>query len=213
MSFGIPMARCSLVLAVCGAVVACGASGTQAAAPVKTTEVDASPELERYLPLEDGTVFSYDTHSEHDNAHGVLIVQVSRPRPGRIDLRMGSRTERLQLVPDGISYVEGGYLLKAPLTKGSTWRSRSGTVRVEATDETVTVPAGSFPGCLRTVEENRDAALSRTVSQVYCPHVGLVSVQVEGMTAEGPNRETAVLRSFGPRVDVTTENVTTTSDD
>jgi hypothetical protein len=165
------------------------------------------------MPLEDGTVFSYDTRSEHDNARGVLIVQVARPRPGRVDLRMGSRTERLQFVPDGIAYVEGGYLLKTPLSKGNTWRSRTGTVRVENTDETASVPAGTFPGCLRTVEEARDTAMSRKVSQVYCPHVGLVSVEVEGMTAEGPNRETAVLRSFGPRVDVTGENVTTTTDD
>jgi hypothetical protein len=180
---------------------------------VQTTTVDASPELERYMPLEDGTVFSYDTHSERDNARGILIVQISRPRPGRVDLRMGSRTERLQFVPDGIAYVEGGYLLKAPLSKGATWHSRSGVVRVENTDEIADVPAGKFPGCLRTVEESRDTALARTVSQVYCPHVGLVSVEVEGMTVDGPNKETAVLRSFGPRVDVTSENVTTTTDE
>ena len=205
--------RCALALGACVATVACGATTPQAGAAVQATQVDASPELERYMPLEDSTVFSYDTHSEHDNAHGILIVQSSRPRPGRVDLRMGSRTERLQFVPDGIAYVEGGYLLKAPLTKGATWRSRNGTVRVEGTDETADVPAGKFPGCLRTVEEARDSAQARTVSQVYCPHVGLVSVEVEGMTPEGPNRETAVLRSFGPRVDVTSENVTTTTDD
>jgi hypothetical protein len=213
MSRVIRKASSLLLLAVYAGVTGCAPSTPDAKTSSKTTEVDASPELERYLPLEDGTVFSYDTHSEHDNAHGTLIVQISRPRPGRIDLRMGSRTERLELVPDGVAYVDGGYLLKAPLSKGNTWRSRTGTVRVESTDETATVPAGSFPGCLRTVEASTDAALSRTVSQVYCPHVGLVSVVVEGMTAEGPNRETAVLRSFGPRVDVTSENVTTTTDD
>lgn len=212
MSHGIRTASSLLALTLCGGA-GCAPSTADARAPVQTTEVDASPELERYLPLEDGTVFSYDTRSEHDNAHGTLIVQVSRPRPGRVDLRMGSRTERLQFVPDGVVYVDGGYLLKVPLTKGSTWRSRTGTVRVEATDETVTVPAGSFPGCLRTVEASQDAGQGRTVSQTYCPHVGLVSVEVEGMTPEGLNRETAVLRSFGPRVDVTSGNVTTTTDD
>ena len=197
------------VLAVCG----CTPAAAPSAAAPPAAQVDASPELERYLPLEDGTVFSYDTQSEHGGARGVLIVQVTRPRPGRVDLRMGSRTERLQTVPDGISYVDGGYLLKAPLTVGSTWRSRTGMVRVDATDQSVSVPAGKFEGCLRTVEESRDTSLSRKVSQVYCPHVGLVSVEVEGMTAEGPNRETALLRSFGPRVDLTNQNVTTTSDD
>lgn len=204
---------CALALAAGVCTTACGGSTPHAGVAVQTTEVDTSPELERYMPLEDGTVFSYDTHSEHDNANGVLIVQISRPRPGRVDLRMGSRTERLQFAPDGIAYVEGGYVLKTPLAKGNTWRSRNGTVRVDGTDETADVPAGKFPGCLRTVEEARDSALARTVSQVYCPHVGLVSVEVEGMTPQGPNRETAVLRSFGPRVDVTSENVTTTTDE
>jgi hypothetical protein len=199
-----------MLVAATGFGVGCGSpaeSKTAAAAPV----ADASPEMERYLPLEDGTVFSYDTHSELRNAQGLLIVQVSRPRTGRVDLRMGSRTERLQFVPDGIAYVEGGYLLKAPLTKGSTWRSRTGVVRIENTEETATVPAGKFEGCLRTIEESHDAALPRTVASVYCPHVGLVMVAVDGMTAEGHDRETAVLKSFGPRVDLTTQNATTTT--
>lgn len=192
--------------------VAC--SSTPAAeAPTGVGEGDARPEVERYLPLEDGTVFSYDTLSEQRNAHGLLIVQVTRPRTGRVDLRMGSRTERLQFVPDGIAYVEGGYLLKTPLTKGSTWRSRTGMVRVESTDETATVPAGKFEGCLRTVEEVKTAGLTRNVSSLYCPHVGLVMVDVSGMTPDGQDRETAVLRSFGPRVDVTSHSVTTTTDD
>lgn len=193
--------------------MACAAATPGADVAVRTNQVDAAPDLERYLPLEDGTVFSYDTHSEHNNARGTLIVQISRPRTGRVDLRMGSRIERLEFVPDGVAYVDGGYLLKAPLAKGSSWRSRTGTVRVEGTDETANVPAGTFPGCLRTVEEARDGTSARTVTQVYCPHVGLVSVDVEGMTSEGPDRETAVLRSFGPRVDVTSQNVTTTTDE
>jgi hypothetical protein len=194
------------------ALVACS-SQPAAQAPGQATDSDAKPELERYLPLEDGTVFSYDTQSEQRNARGLLIVQVSRPRTGRVDLRMGSRTERLQFVPDGIAYVEGGYLLKVPLAKGATWRSRSGMVRIESTEETATVPAGKFEGCLRTVEELKDAGLTRTVASVYCPHVGLVMIDVNGMTPDGHDRETAVLRSFGPRVDLTTQNVTTTTDD
>ena len=196
-----------------GTALGACSSPPAAQAPAPAADTDAKPELERYLPLEDGTVFSYDTQSEQRNAHGLLIVQVSRPRTGRVDIRMGSRTERLQFVPDGIAYVEGGYLLKVPLAKGSTWRSRTGMVRIESTDETASVPAGKFEGCLRTVEEVKDAGLARTVSSLYCPHVGLVMVDVNGMTPEGHDRETAVLRSFGPRVDVTSQSVTTTTDD
>ncbi|HEX4338527.1 MAG TPA: hypothetical protein VH062_21630 [Polyangiaceae bacterium] len=203
----------SFVAVIASAVLTACQPATAAKAPVAAPSKDAMPEIERYLPLENGTVFSYDTQSEQSSAHGLLIVQVSRPRTGRVDLRMGSRTERLQFVPDGIAYVEGGYLLKTPVAKGTTWRGRTGTVHIESTEETATVPAGKFDGCVRTVEEAKDSGLSRTISQVYCPHVGLVMVDVEGMTAEGHNRETAVLRSFGPRVDLTTEPVTTTTDD
>jgi hypothetical protein len=200
-------------MSACASSIAGCAKALPPVAPVQTAESDATPVIEQYLPLEDGTVFSYDTQSEQRNARGVLIVQVSRPRTGRVDLRMGSKTERLQFVPDGIAYVEGGYLLKAPITKGTNWRGRTGMVRIESTDEAANVPAGKFQGCVRTVEEARDAGFARTVSSVYCPHVGLVMVDVDGTTPDGHDRETAVLRSFGPRVDLTTHNVTTTTDD
>lgn len=174
-------------------------------------EVDARPEIERYLPLENGTVFSYDTTSEETGQKGVLIVQISRPRQDRVDLRMGAKTERLEITPDGVAYVEGGYLLKAPVTAGSTWRSKTGTVRVESADVSMNVPAGRFESCVRTVEETREPGASRAIRTVFCPHVGLVSIEVEATSDRGLERETAVLKSFGPRVDIAPGEVTTTT--
>jgi hypothetical protein len=199
------------LLLAAAASVACA---TQPESKTVATESggDFQTELERYLPLEDGTVFSYDTKSEDDGGHGLLIVQISRPRKGRADLRMGGRTERLELRPDGIAYLEGGYLLKGPISSSTTWRSKTGTVHVANTDEKVTVPAGEFNGCLRTVEETREPGVERTVTSIYCPHVGLVSLAVEGASDVGHQRETAVLKSFGPRVDLSSEDVTTTID-
>jgi hypothetical protein len=167
----------------------------------------------RYMPLEHDTVFTYDTQSEGRAEHGLLIVQVSRPREGRADLRMGNKTERLQIELDGIAHVEGGYLLKAPFTVGSTWKSKSGTVRVVAVDQEIDVPAGHFTGCMRTVEESRVAGVSRSVTSVYCAHVGLVTLEATGGSEEGPSRETAILKSFGPRVNLTSTDVTTTTQD
>jgi hypothetical protein len=128
---------------------------------------------------------------------------------------MGSRTERLQIEPDGIAQVEGGYLLKLPFSVGSTWKSKSGTVRVVAVDEEVTVPAGHFTGCMRTVEESRVGGAVRTVTSVFCSHVGLVSLEAEGGSDELHGRETALLKAFGPRVDLTSTStdVTTTTED
>jgi hypothetical protein len=200
-SFSLVLA--AFTLAACG-----GAPPAETAVAAKGG--DFQTELERYLPLQDGTVYSYDTASEDRHDKGLLIVQISRPRKGRADLRMGGRTERLELRPDGIAYLEGGYLLKGPLSAATTWRSKTGTVRVTNLDEKVTVPAGEFNGCLRTVEETREPGVERTVTSVFCPHVGLVSLDVEGASNDGHARETAVLKSFGSRVDLSSDDVTTT---
>jgi hypothetical protein len=190
-------------------VAACGGA-PPAESATSAKGGDFQTELERYLPLEDGTVYSYDTASDDRHYKGVLIVQISRPRKGRADLRMGGRTERLELRPDGIAYLEGGYLLKGPISAATTWRSKTGTVHVASLDDKITVPAGDFNGCLRTVEETREPGVERTVTSVFCPHVGLVSLDVEGASDVGHQRETAVLKSFGPRVDLSADDVTTT---
>jgi hypothetical protein len=193
-------------------MVACG----PAQKPAPTTPVlddNTKSEALRYMPLEPDTVFTYDTQTEGRSEHGLLIVQVSRPREGRADLRMGSKTERLQIEADGIAQVEGGYLLKAPFVVGSTWKSKSGTVRVVAVDEEVNVPAGHFTGCLRTVEESHVGGTARSVTSVFCSHVGLVTLEVTGGSEDAPGRETATLKSFGPRVNLTSTDVTTTSQD
>lgn len=164
----------------------------------------------RFLPLGDGFVYAYDTRSDAAG-RGLLVMQVSRPRHDRADLRVGSRVERLQLDAAGVAYSEGGFLLKAPLTLGARWRSRGGMVRVSGVDVAVRVPAGAFQGCIRTVEESQDPRGSKTVTSVYCPHVGLVSLDVEGETERGHDHEAALLRSFGPRVDLSADGSTTTS--
>lgn len=196
----------SLFLAACGA--------QKPAAPPSVPMSDQTMnEALKYMPLEADTVFTYDTQSEGRPEHGLLIVQVSRPREGRADLRMGSKTERLQIEQDGIAHVEGGYLLKPPFVMGATWRSKSGNVKVVAVDELVKVPAGEFTGCIRTVEESHVGGAARVATSVFCSHVGLVSLEVTGGSEDAPGRETAILKSFGPRVNLTSTDVTTTTQD
>lgn len=204
--------RGSYVMPLAAFVVACG--GAPKAAPTAPASDDKTQsEALRYMPLEPDTVFTYDTQTEGRSEHGLLIVQVSRPREGRADLRMGSKIERLQIEADGIAYVEGGYLLKAPFVVGSAWKSKSGTVRVVAVDEEIQVPAGHFTGCMRTVEDSRVGGNTRSVTSVFCAHVGLVTLEATGGSEEGPGRETATLKSFGPRVHLTSTDVTTTTED
>jgi hypothetical protein len=144
--------------------------------------------------------------------HGLLVMEVQKLRRDRFDLRVGSRTERLEFVGGGLAFIEGGFLLKAPLTRGATWKSRSGTVRVTDVDVSVEVPAGKFQGCLRTIEQTRETnGRKKAVTAFYCPHVGLARMDVEGDTPSGLAHETAVLRSFGPRVELTRERDQTTT--
>lgn len=186
------------------------APGPRSADAVTADQITAPADVAPYLPLEDGTVFSYDTTSR-SAGRGTLIVQISRPRPGRVDLRMGSKTERLEITPEGVAYVQGGFLLKTPLSASASWKSKTGTTRVEHLDLPVDVPAGHFEGCVSTLEETREPGIQRSVRTVFCPHVGLVSLAVEAVTDDGQEQETAVLKAFGPRVDVAKGESTTTT--
>ena len=65
----------SLVLAAFTVAACGGAPPAESATSAKGG--DFQTELERYLPLEDGTVYSYDTASDGGHDKGVLIVQIS----------------------------------------------------------------------------------------------------------------------------------------
>jgi hypothetical protein len=101
------LVRTSSVVLLAALVVACGPAPKPAPATPVLDDKTQSEAL-RYMPLEPDTVFTYDTQTDGRSEHGLLIVQVSRPREGRADLRMGSKIERLQIEADGIAQVEGG---------------------------------------------------------------------------------------------------------
>jgi hypothetical protein len=96
----------------------------------------------------------------------------------------------------------GGHWLKEPLRRGACWRGRTGETCVTAVELRVSVPAGRFEGCVRTVERGAGAA---RVTTVFCPGVGMVSLEVVGEIEGQPARELALLKSYGPRVDVNAE--------
>jgi hypothetical protein len=182
--------------------VGCASSASNAA-PAESKASEPVYEVEKYFPLTAGTVFAYDTVNEDTGEKGLLVFEVVRPRPGRADLKVGGQVkQRLELRSDGISHLEGGYLLKTPLTTGSQWKGRWGTVTVNTVDRSVETRAGHFVGCIETVEEAQGAGGGKRATSVYCPEVGLVSLDAEGDNDTGYAHERATLRSFGPRVDL-----------
>jgi hypothetical protein len=181
------------------AACACGGGQPEAADPTDKVGPSVGP-IETFLPLESGTVMAYDTIDEETGEKGMVVLRIDRPRPERAELSDSGRVQRFEISEDGVSHITGGYLLKLPLAQGAEFRGRFGRVKITRTDLGVEVPAGKFESCIETVEQN--AAATKRATTVFCPHVGMVSLQVEG-TVEGEYARIGfVLRSHGPAVDI-----------
>ena len=174
-------------------------------APTVQSKAAAAPatvvtELTRYLPLEDNTVFSYETYIEDTNERGIAIFEIKRPRPELAELSIaGQVRKRYYFEPAGVRSGQGGYLLKSPLGLNSEWTGDDGRVRVTSVDESIAVPAGRFSGCLRTVEEAKLAAATRKTTTVFCPGVGMTLLEIEAEQAGTSVLQRLTLKSFGPR--------------
>jgi hypothetical protein len=189
------MAGHKLWLIALGAV-ACSAKPAPSAATASAG--DAGP-VSRFLPLLDQTVLSYETRDEETGERGTIILQVGRRPGGGVELNDGGRVTRLELTRDGVRYSTGGYWLKAPLEVGACWQGKTGKTCITRLGRAVSVAAGKFSGCLETVEQ---AASGSRVTTVFCPGVGMASLDVESEGGGGYQRVEARLRSYGPRVDI-----------
>ncbi len=176
---------------------ACAAPQSPAAAAPKSAVVS---ELTRYLPLEANTVFSYQSYIEDTNERGLVVFEIARPRPELAELSIaGQVRKRYYFEPAGVRSGQGGYLLKSPLAVGSEWTGDDGKVRVTSVDQSVAVPAGRFSGCIQTVEQAQLGAATRTTTTVFCPGVGITTLQIEGNQDGTSVLQRLELKSFGPR--------------
>jgi hypothetical protein len=152
--------------------------------------------VEYYFPLEDGKIYNYST-KEGDET-GMLVAKVHRPQTHRGELRVSNGTKRFMYVADGVTYVGGAYVLKAPLEKGASWPGEhGGTTKITAVDVSMQVPAGKYTSCVRTVEEGGRPANSRYES-TFCPGVGIVLLVV----STPGNESRAELKSYGMPVKI-----------
>jgi hypothetical protein len=96
-----------------------------------------------------------------------------------------------------VVHATGGFLLRTPLEEGAEYKGQFGQVRIVSVSRSITTPAGSFAGCVETVEEASLPTPKRATS-IFCPKVGLVALDIEG-ALEGEAASVATrLRSFGP---------------
>ena len=168
--------------------------------PVQAPKAAVVSELGRYLPLENNTVFSYESYIEDTNERGLVVFEIARPRPELAELSIaGQVRRRYYFEPGGVRSGQGGYLLKSPLSLNSEWTGDDGKVRVTSVAQSVDVPAGKFSGCIQTVEQAQLASATRTTTTVFCPGVGITTLQIEGEQNGTSVLQRLRLKSFGPR--------------
>jgi hypothetical protein len=155
----------------------------------------------RYLPLEDGTVFSYETSTLPGNERGLLVLEVRRPRADTAELVVAGRVQRLTITPDAVAHAAGGFLLREPLVAGAQWHGDFGHVRVTRVDASVTVAAGTFAGCVETVEELATRESEKHTTTTFCPGVGIALRETEVEQGGEHQSERIALKSFGKRFD------------
>jgi hypothetical protein len=155
----------------------------------------------RYLPLEDGTVFSYETESMPSGERGLLVLEVRRPRRETAELVVAGRVTRLSLTPDTVAHAGGGFLLHAPLVAGAEWQGDFGHVRLTRADARVTVGAGTFTDCIETVEELATREGDKRTTTMFCAGVGITLRETEVEQGGEHQSERIALKSFGKRFD------------
>ena len=144
-------------------------------------------------------MFSYETRVEPDGERGLLVLEVRRRRPELAELVVAGRTQRLNVSATAVELVTGGALLREPLAEGASWRGDFGRVRVTHVARTVTVPAGTFQGCLETLEEMTSSEGTKRTTTAYCPDVGIALRETEVEQDGQHATERIKLKSFGKR--------------
>ncbi len=183
----------------------CGASEKEAPkwlAPVSEgrKDVASGTQLERFFPLVDGMVYQYATENEVGEP-GLLVARVFRSSETAGELRFPSGSKRFSYAADGVLFQSADgpvYLLKLPLTVGSTFRGEhGGQTKVLEIDASLDTPAGHFDGCVRTLEERLGDRPVRYAT-TFCPAVGVVLLEA----ATGANFERASLKSYAAAVEI-----------
>lgn len=181
-------------------LAACGGTTTPSADQPIGTGPSASSGLpiERYFPIVHDHLWTYDSVSD-DGARSSFLVRARRLQASAGELQTPRGTQRFVFLPDGIGLADKNlYVLKLPLTVGTTWRGEHGGIsRIETVGAGITTLAGTYSDCIVTIE-TRGGDVPATYSTTFCPDVGIVLLDVEG----GMQHERAELRSYGPPVNI-----------
>ena len=183
------MNRASIVLLF--ACAACG-PGEDTKPPPNVPKALPVGSVEHFFPLEDGHLYNYATSEGPDT--GMMVAKVKRTDATHGELRLSNRSDRFVYSAQGVAYETSGiFVLKEPLEVGTTWPGEhGGSVRIESVNADVKVPAGTYTGCVRTIEENGRMPGAKYVTS-FCPGIGMVLVDITAPAGEAKIE----LRSYG----------------
>lgn len=169
------MKRPLLISTFVAVIIGCG-DGKPPETPTAPAKPQSNSSAEVYFPLEEGKIYSYATNENGET--GMLVAKVHRSDPTHGELRLSNATKRFVFSPEGVAYDTGVFILKAPVEVGTTWSGEhGGTTKIAAVDAAPKVPAGSYSGCVQTIEEGGRPPGSKYTT-TYCPGVGMVLLQV-----------------------------------
>jgi hypothetical protein len=166
-----------LVAVLAGVLVpaGCATSGVADTPVVPATPLAAVD----YYPLQAGWKWSYDI--EKDGQHILSFYSVMERIGDSVIVQAGEDRLLYAITPLGIARREGpvlgDFLIKDPIAAGASWPVAQGKAQIAAIGQSVTVPAGTFTGCV-VVEETRSEP-NRIVRTTYAPGVGPVQVELQ----------------------------------
>jgi hypothetical protein len=160
--------------------VALGPAGCASSGVANTPAAPAAPlAAVDYYPLQAGWKWSYDI--EKDGQHILSFYSVLERIGDSVIVQAGEDRLLYAITPQGIARREGAvlgdFLLKDPIAAGAAWPVSQGRAQIVSIGQSLTVPAGTFSGCV-VVEETRSEP-NRIVRTTYAPGVGPVQVELQ----------------------------------
>jgi hypothetical protein len=170
-------ARVVLLVAIWGGLLALGCASSGVA---DTPAAPAAPlTAAAYYPLQAGWKWSYDI--EKDGQHILSFYSVMERIGDSVIVQAGEDRLLYAITPQGIARREGAalgdFLIKDPIAAGASWPVAQGQAQIVSIAQQLTVPAGTFAGCV-VVQESRTEP-TRIVRTTYAPRVGPIMVELQ----------------------------------
>ncbi len=166
--------------------------------------VASGSDVELYFPLVDGKLYQY-RGAEDDGQIALRVARVVRTDAKHGQLIYPDGTKRFEYTAEGVREIgSDGYLLKAPISLGTSWRGpHGGMTRIVSLTAAVDVPAGHFAQCLQTIEERLGDRPVRYATTL-CPGVGIAVLEA----ASGNEGARFELSQYGDPVTIGPEGLT-----